>query len=152
MLNFAKLCKQKKTFRRLTGVTLDVFNKIVNDVRQDWEKLQKQKKVSGRPSRLATLEDEILLAVIYYRFYVTHMFLGYLFNLHETNVCRHLKRIEPLLAKNLAIKKDRTLSADDLENIIVDATEIRTQRPERKQYYSGKKKCHTQKVEMQVRG
>jgi hypothetical protein len=42
--------------------------------------LQHQKKVSGRNSHLKTLEDEVLFVLIYYRFHVTHEFLGYLFN------------------------------------------------------------------------
>jgi hypothetical protein len=63
-----------------------------------------------------------------------------------------LQKIEPLLAGNLAIKKDRKLSGEDLEKIIVDVTEINTQRPKRNQweYYSGKKKRHTQKIEVQI--
>jgi hypothetical protein len=62
--------------------------------------------------------------------------------------------MEPLLAKNLAIKKDRTMTQGDLEGIIVDATEINTQRPRKKQgeFYSGKKKRHTAKLEVQVNG
>jgi hypothetical protein len=96
---------------------LEEFRKIVEKVRPGWEKLQQKKKVSGRNSHLKTLEDEILLVLIFYRFYVTHEFLGYLFGLDNSNICRHLKKIEPLLCKNLAIKKDRTLSADNLTNL-----------------------------------
>jgi hypothetical protein len=77
-----------------------------------------------RNSHLKTLENEILLVLIFHRFYVTHEFLWYLFNLDNPNICRHLKKIEPLLSKNLAIKKDRKFTAGDLEKIIVDATEI----------------------------
>jgi hypothetical protein len=60
--------------------------------------------------------------------------------------------MEPLLAKNLAVKKDRTLTAEDLTRIMVDVTEINTQRPRKKQreYYSGKKKRHTSKIEVQI--
>jgi IS5 family transposase len=60
--------------------------------------------------------------------------------------------MESLLARNLAIKKDRTLSSDDLTRIMVDVTEINTQRPKKNQrkYYSGKKKRHTQKTEVQI--
>ena len=152
MLSFNKLCNKRTNFTRLTGVKIDDFKEIVEKVRPDWDKLQKKKKVSGRPSQLKTLEDEILLTLIFYRFYVTHTFLGYFFNLDNSNVCRHLKKIEPLLAKNLAINKDRTLSADELTVIIVDATEVQTQRPQKNQrnFYSGKKKRHTQKVEVQI--
>jgi hypothetical protein len=88
---------------------------------------------------------------IYYRFYITHVFLGELFDLDDSNVCRYLKRIELLLAKNLAIRKDRSLSREDLVKIIVDVTEINVQRPKKnqKEKYSGKKKRHTSKTEVQ---
>jgi hypothetical protein len=137
---------------RLTGVKVEEFREIVAIVRLEWDKLQSQKKVSGRNSHLKTLEDEVLLVLIYYRFYVTHEFLGYLFNLDNSNICRHLQKVEPLLAKNLGIKKDRSLSSKDLSKIIVDVTEINTQRPKKNQrkYYSGKKKRHTQKIEVQI--
>jgi hypothetical protein len=152
MLSFNKLCNQKRNFTRLTGIKLEEFWRIVEKVRPNWEKLEQQKKVSGRNSHLKTLEDEILLVLIFYRFYVTHEFLGYLFDLDNSNICRHLKKIEPLLCKNLSVKKDRRLTADDLTKIMVDVTEINTQRPKKNQreYYSGKKKCHTLKIEVQI--
>jgi hypothetical protein len=152
MVSFVKLCRQNVNFARLTGVKLDDFRKIVDKCHPDWLNLQKMKKISGRISHIKTLEDEVLLVLIYYRFYVTHEFLGYLFNLDNSNICRHLKKMEPLIAKNLAIKKERTLSSDSLMTIISDVTEIQTQRPQKKQrnYYSGKKKRHTHKEEIQI--
>ncbi|MDR0631723.1 MAG: transposase family protein [Holosporaceae bacterium] len=109
MLSFKRLCNQRVNFTRLTGVKVEEFREIVAIVRLEWDKLQSQKKVSGRNSHLKTLEDEVLLVLIYYRFYVPHEFLGYLFNLDNSNICRHLQKVEPLFAKNLGIKKDRSL-------------------------------------------
>ena len=85
MLSFDRLCKQKKNFSRLTGVTVDEFREIVRKVTPKWEAFQKRKKVSGRCSKLKTLEDEVLLVLIYYRFYVSFQFLEYLFGLDESN-------------------------------------------------------------------
>jgi hypothetical protein len=52
------------------------------------------------------------------------------------------------LAKNLAIRKDRSLPQGDLVKIIADVTEINVQRPKKKQKekYSGKKKRRTSKT------
>ena len=62
------------------------------------------------------------------------------------------KKIEPLLAGKIQIKKDRTLTQDAVETLLLDVTEQPIQRPKktknRKKYYSGKKKRHTQKVEL----
>ncbi len=60
--------------------------------------------------------------------------------------------MEPLLAVNLRIKKDRTLTQYAVQALLIDVTEQPIQRPKkyknRKKYYSGKKKSHTQKVEL----
>jgi len=68
-------------FRQLTGLKVEEFQKIVEKVRQEWERIEKQKKCHGR---IGTLEDKILCVLIYYRTYITHPFLGYLFNLHNS--------------------------------------------------------------------
>ncbi len=67
-------------------------------------------------------------------------------------ICRSIKRIEPILAKVVAIKKDRTLTQEDLETIVIDCTEQPIERPKKRQkrYYSGKKKHHTIKTELQI--
>ena len=82
--------------------------------------------------------------------YVTHNFLGYLFNLHNSNICRMLKILEPMLAKVIHIKKDRTLTENQVMEILADVSEIPIQRPRKKQKdkYSGKKKDHTLKFEI----
>ena len=60
--------------------------------------------------------------------------------------------MEPLLAGNLRIKKNRTLTQDAVQALLIDVTEQPIQRPkkykDRKKYYSGKNKSHTQKVEL----
>ncbi len=117
MLSFDKLCNQSKFFARLTGVKLEQFHEIVRKVHPRWERLQKQKKVSGRPSKIKTLADGILLVSIYYRFYVSFQFLGMLFDLDESNICRHIQRLEPMLADVIKISKNRELSQSDLETI-----------------------------------
>ena len=57
-----------------------------------------------------------------------------------------------MLASVIKIKKNRELSQDCLEEILIDATEIQIQRPKKKQreFYSGKKKKHTIKFEIQI--
>ena len=152
MLSFDKLCNQKKNFSRLTGVKLSEFREIVCKVGPKWEELGKHKKIAGRPSKLKMLEDEILLVLIYYRFYVSFQFLEMLFDLDESNICRHIQKIEPILASAIKINKNRELTQSDLETILMDATEIPIQRPSKNQrkYYSGKKKRHTMKFEIQT--
>ena len=149
MLSFDRLCNEKKNFSRLTGVRLNEFHEIIRKVSPKWEEIQRKKKVSGRSSKLKTLEDEVLLVLIYYRFYVSFQFLEMLFDLDESNICRHIQKIEPILASAVKINKNRELTQSALETILIDATEIPIQRPS-KNHYSGKKKRHTIKFEIQT--
>lgn len=152
-LNYANLSKTPKTFQSLSGVSVEEFRKIVEIARSGYGELMAQKKSAGRNSGFSSLEDKVLCILMYYRTYVSQTFLGYLFGLHNANVCRMMKKVEPLLAGALSIRKDRTLTEQKVMAILADVTEINTQRPEKKQKekYSGKKKRHTLKAEMAIR-
>jgi hypothetical protein len=152
-LNYQRLCKKPQVFLRLTGVTVEEFNSICSRVKPYWqERVESQKKCRGRRSPLEGFEDKLLALFLYYRTYITHEFIGYLFGLHNANICRLFKKLEPLVARKVAIKKDRSLTQDEVIKILADVTEQPIQRPQkkskRKQNYSGKKKRHTQKVEI----
>jgi hypothetical protein len=81
---------------------------------------------------------------------MTHEFVGYLAGLHNTNICRLFKILEPVVARKITIKKDRSLTAEKILEILADVTEQPTARPTKKQkkYYSGKKKRHALKTEI----
>ena len=142
MIDFKILKHRRETFARVTGLKLEDFNEIVAKIRPSWNKLQESKQCHGRNSNLKSLENEILLVLIYYRCYISRFLLGMYFNLDASNVCRHLRCLEPLIARAIHIKKDRTLSYKELDTILVNATEIQIQRPikHQRKFYSGKKK------------
>ncbi|MDV6248897.1 transposase family protein [Wolbachia endosymbiont of Zaprionus taronus] len=150
--SYYNIKKHPRNFRNITGLTIEEFEKVVEKMRYGWEKLEKQKKCHGRRSKLPTLEDKLFCVILYYRTYITHRFLGCLFNVHNANVCRLLKRIEPLLAKKVTIKKDRSMTPEKILKILADVTEQQIQRPEdskkRKKSYSGKKRTNTMKTEI----
>ena len=153
-ISYAKVRKTSYIFRQLTGLTTEEFEKIVKKVRPEWEKMEAKKKCHGRKSHVETLEDKILCVLIYYRTYITHPFLGFLFNLHNSNICRLLKKMEPLLARKITIKKDRTMTPEKILKLLADVTESQTQRPKdskkRRKSYSGKKKTTTMKTEIVI--
>jgi len=129
-LSYVKLSRRPETFRRMTGVTLSEFSAIAKRTRPQWQStVERQKKCAGRNNVLKTFEDKLMALCLYYRTYVTHEFIGYLCGLHNSNVCRLFKKLEPILGKRLPIQ--RPCRAHD-----------------RKKTYSGKKKRHTRKVEM----
>lgn len=149
-LSYEKLSQTPKNFLQLTGLNVIDFNKIAKLVKPAWEQKEKKKKLDGRPAHLATLKDQLLCLMVYYRTYITHTFLGHLFNLHNSNISRLFKKLEPMVAKHVKIKRDADLTSDKVLSLLVDATEQRTQRPKhgQKAFYSGKKKCHTIKTEI----
>lgn len=153
-LRIKKLKSRPQVFLRLTGLKIQEFEKILENLESLWkEEILSEKKVSGRPYGLKDLEHHFLCLLMYYRTYTTQLFFGFLFGVDDSCISRSIKRLEPLLAQVVAIKKDRTLSQEELEELIMDCTEQPIQRPKKgqKKYYSGKKKRHTIKTEIRIR-
>ncbi|MBL3284407.1 IS5 family transposase domain protein [Rickettsiales endosymbiont of Paramecium tredecaurelia] len=72
-----------------------------------------------------------------------------MFGIDVSRVCRIIKTLERLIAKLIAIEKNRTLSSEETEQLI-DITEQIIERPSKKQkdYFSGKKRRHALKTEI----
>ena len=86
------------------------------------------------------------MLLIYYRTYVTHAFLGFLFGIDDSAVGRNINPLQPLLAGIFRIPERRVkLDPEDIRELFFDATERPTRRPERgqREFYSGKKERHT---------
>ena len=152
-MNYVRLSRKPVVFLRLTGVKVKEFETICVRLNPLWKaEIEAKKSCVGRQSKLKTLADKVVALLIYYRTYITQEFLGYLFDIDKANLCRLFKKLEPLLAKKITIKKDRSLTPEKIIKLLADVTEQPIQRPKqskkRKQTYSGKKKRHTQKVEI----
>jgi hypothetical protein len=104
------------------------------------------------PSVQSSFRGHGLDASFVYRSYITQEFVGFLFALDKSRVCRIIQKLEPILAKVMAISKRKRLSQEEIETLIVDATEQPIERPKKgqKPYYSGKKKRHTLKTEIRI--
>lgn len=152
-LTYKRLARSPVSFLRASGLTIGMFDKIVEKLKPLWDK-----EIIGiyrRPGRYfkMALEDIVLMTLVYYRTYTSMVWIGFLFNLNQSNVSRLISRVEPLLAKIMIINKTKELSKEDLEACLIDATEQKIQRPSttnQKPFYSGKKKQHTIKTEMKT--
>jgi hypothetical protein len=156
MTHSERLLCQPVTFRRLTGLTPDAFRALLGQVERAWLDAQrrrrerpgrKRKPGAGRRHALA-VPDQLLLLLIYYRTYVSHAFLGFLFAVDDATSCRTVRRLEPLLAGVFRVPERKAdLGEDDVRELFFDATERPTRRPKtgQRRYYSGKKKRHTLK-------
>lgn len=151
-LRYTRIVKNPKIFLRLFGVNPIEFKAIITKVGPLWERqIVRKYKRPGRPFFLS-LEDRVLMLLLYYRSYVSQLFIGYLFGLDDSRVCRIIQQLEPLLAKVMALPKEKYLSQEEVESTLLDATEQAIERPKKgqKPYYSGKKKRHTLKTEIRT--
>jgi hypothetical protein len=159
MSHSERLLKSPATFRRLTGLTPSAFHRLVGEVGAA-DRAARQRR-AARPDRSRAagagrkpalpLGDAVLMLLVYYRTYVPHTFLGFLFGIDDSTVCRSNRRLEPLLAGVFRIPERRIeLTPEDLRELFVDSTERPIGRPVRGQrrFYSGKKKRHTLKTQV----
>jgi hypothetical protein len=150
-----------KAFRRLTGITPAAFDRLLDqltprseqaDARRKDRPGRKRKPGGGRKHALA-LADRLLMLLIYYRTYVTHAFLGFLFAIDDSAVGRNINPLQPLLAGIFRIPERRIeLAEDEIRELFFDGTERPTRRPRRgqREFYSGKKRRHTIKAQVVV--
>ena len=63
--------------------------------------------------------EMVLVVFLYYRSYITQYFLGWLFGVDAAQICRMIRKLEPILAEIVALKKERTLSQATLEELVI---------------------------------
>jgi hypothetical protein len=156
-----RLRNTPKAFRQLTGITPAAFDRLLAQLTPRYEQAEarrkdrpgRQRRPGGGRKHALVLADRLLMLLIYYRTYVTHAFLGFLFGLDDSAVGRNINPLQPLLAGIFRIPERRVeLAEDEIRELFFDATERPTRRPERgqRQFYSGKKKRHTIKTQVVV--
>ena len=117
MVRYNKLRKRPRTFLRLFGVRAEEIDFILSRVYPLWEeRVLRSYKRPGRTFKLE-LEEMILMVLLYYRSYTTQLFVGVLFGLDESRVCRLIQRLEPLIEEVFRIPKTRTLKQEDIEQL-----------------------------------
>ncbi len=154
MSHTERLRRSPNAFRQLTGITPVVFDQLLADLTPRHEQAEAKRK--DRPGRqrqpgagrkhTLSLADRLLMLLIYYRTYTTHVFLGFLFGVDDSAVGRNINPLQPLLAGIFRIPERKVkLDPEDMRELFFDATERPTRRPEvgQREFYSGKKKRHT---------
>ena len=121
-----------RAFRRLTGVSKNVFQDMLGIVR-----LAVLKKASkgGRPSTLS-IENQVLMTLEYLREYRTYFHLGQSYVVSESSCYKTCRWIENTLIRDARFRlpgKKVLLKSDiPLEVILIDATETPIERPKKK--------------------
>lgn len=145
---FEKYKKQNRdNFVRTVGLPLDKFQYLVEQLRAH---LQSQKdhnplKKRGLKSELS-LENQVLLTLLYLRDYPTFIQLGLQFGISESYTHKIDPKMSTLLVKILHVKNRQALFENPIETRVVDVTEQPIERPQngQKAYFSGKNKTHHQ--------
>lgn len=179
-MSYSKLCKKPLIFRSFTGVTVSEFESICNEIEHNYEEHERRRLLSrmmtkkkkrirdigaGRPFKLKVKERFVML-LVYYRLYITYTLSGFLFDLDQSNVCRDISMMEPLIKECIPLTKKiykrtrRLRTIDEVEQYFpgfkafIDSTEQEIPRPKNKRrrnsYYSGRKKKHTVKTQLMV--
>jgi hypothetical protein len=174
LLNYKWLSKKPTLFRSITGLEVPEFDSFytqANAKYRDYEAKRldrpnrKHKIGAGYPFKLS-LQDRLLMLMVYYRLYITSMLTGILFDLDHSNVLKDIHKLEPLVKEILPLpqklhdKAKRLQSINEIEAMfpefkaLTDATEQEIPRPKnrkkRRTHYSGKRKKHTVKTQLTV--
>src|SRR3954447_3575665 len=156
-----RLKQSPDAFRQLTGLTPAAFDLLLDQLQPRYQQADARRK--DRPGRrrkpgagrkhTLPLADRLLMLLVYYRTYVSHAFLGFLFGIDDSAVGRNINPLQPLLAGIFRIPERRVkLDPEDIRELFLDATERPTRRPAegQREFYSGKRKRHTIKTQVVV--
>ena len=152
----ASQLRRSTCFRRLTGVSVVTFDRMVEQLRTSWDAAERRKTKSGRPWEVGGLENHLLIMLLYYRCYVTQEFIGFFWQVDRSVICRAIRRVERHAQPLLGVRRDPKITRREAEALIVDCTEQPIERPGvdavQRTHYSGKKKRHTLKTEYVITG
>jgi hypothetical protein len=172
---YDRLAKRPEMFRSFTGLNVSEFDSLRSRIELVYDEHEKKRLLrddrkyeigGGRPFKLS-LDDRLLMLLIYYRSYVTSIFLGFVFNLDQSNILKDIRILEPLVKECIPLPEKlhemarRARTPQEVERYFpgfkafIDATEQEIPRPKkdslrRKTHYSGKKKRHTVKTQLTV--
>ena len=119
-----------KNFKRLIGVKRKTFEAMVVELRAAYEEKHKR---GGRPPKL-TIENQLMLALEYWRQYITFAELGFNYEVSESTAQDITVWVENTLIKcgrfNLPGKK-ALLEDSDLQIVLLDVMESPVERPKK---------------------
>lgn len=152
--------------KRLLGITYEQLEqlieqgKMLHQIKLDYLEIQKVRiiKSGGGKSAKLSLEEQIVLTLVYLRHHVTFQVLGLLFQVSESTAHNLFNYWQELFREGLPaslLEQVKKLEENEVEiqdslqqyELIVDSGEQDRERPSdyqtQKKYYSGKQKNHT---------
>lgn len=121
-----------ESFRRLTGVKRQTFEKMVKILAED----DKNKKIKGGRKNKLSLENQLLMALEYIREYRTYFHISKSYGVSESTAYKTVRWVEDTLIKHpdFALPGRKALLKSDIEYevVLVDASETPIERPKKK--------------------
>jgi hypothetical protein len=123
-------CLANPEFKRWCGVSRGAFQEMVEVVRPH---LDRQGRRGGQTK--LSVEDQVLVALAYWREYRSQFHIGVSWGLHETTVGRIVRKVEDLLIKSgkFRLPSQRQLYQPGWEwkVMVVDVGEMEIERPQK---------------------
>jgi hypothetical protein len=119
-----------KDFKQIIGVKRETYEETLVDLREAYAAKHKRR---GRHSKL-TLEDQLFLALKYWRQYVTQKELAFEYEVGEATVHDVIVWVEDTLVKSgkFSLPGKKALYEDaEIEIVLVDVTETPVERPKK---------------------
>ena len=127
MTHTERLLRSPSTFRRLSGLTPVAFTRLLVEVTaadqaarvRRGHRTGRQRKAGAGRKHALDLGDRLLMLLMYYRTYVPHTFLAFLFGIDDSNVSRSNRQMEPLLAGIFRIPERKVeLNAEEIQELL----------------------------------
>ena len=129
---FEKVNEEK--FKRLVGVKRATYKVMVEEYKKAEEERKKGHKIGGRKAKLCE-EDRVLFMLEYYREYRTLYHMGIDYGISEGQASKLVRDVESVLIKSgkFSLPSKRALydAENEIEFVIIDATESPIQRPKK---------------------
>ena len=121
-----------ESFRRLTGVKRQTFEKMVKILVED----DKNKKIKGGRKNKLSLENQLLMALDNIREYRTNFHISKSYGVSESTAYKTVRWVEDTLIRrqDFALPGCKALLKSDMEYevVLVDASETPIERPKKK--------------------
>jgi hypothetical protein len=124
----------EESFKRLVGVKKATFEVMVEEYKKAEVERKKEHKIGGRKPKLCE-EDRVLFMLEYYREYRTLYHMGIDYGISEGQASKLVRDVENVLIKSgkFSLPSKRALyeAENEIEFIIIDATESPIERPKK---------------------
>lgn len=114
-------------FKRLTGVSPETFSEMLSTLKDSWRDF-------GRPCKLSR-EDQLLVALMYWREYRSLAHIGSTYKISEPTVSRTIRRVEDTLMQSgkFTLPGKKKVETSDMiwQFVVVDTTETPIERPKK---------------------